>query len=72
MTHSTFVLSYYPIQEVIPIAFFGDTDKALQPDPNAGDDELGFIFPVVFGQPLRILLHKVFITGTGHFSLRYT
>ncbi len=31
------------------IAFFGETDKALQPDPTAGDDQLGFIFPAALG-----------------------
>ncbi len=31
------------------IAFFGKDDKALQPDPNAGDDQLGYIFPAALG-----------------------
>ena len=31
------------------IAFFGEDDLSLQPDPNAGDDELGFIFPAALG-----------------------
>jgi len=31
------------------IAFFGTEDKALQPNPNAGDDELGYIFPAALG-----------------------
>jgi rhodanese-related sulfurtransferase len=31
------------------IAFFGNDDKALQPDPNAGDDQLGFVFPAALG-----------------------
>lgn len=31
------------------IAFFGEADKALQSNPNAGDDELGFIFPAALG-----------------------
>ena len=31
------------------IAFFGENDKALQPDPNAGDDQLGYIFPAALG-----------------------
>jgi rhodanese-related sulfurtransferase/uncharacterized membrane protein (DUF485 family) len=31
------------------IAFFGKDDKALQPAPNAGDDQLGYIFPVALG-----------------------
>ncbi len=31
------------------IAFFGKDDKALQPDPNAGGDQLGFIFPAALG-----------------------
>jgi rhodanese-related sulfurtransferase len=31
------------------ITFFGAEDKALQPNPNAGDDQLGFIFPAALG-----------------------
>jgi len=31
------------------IAFFGKDDKTLQPDPNAGDDQLGYIFPAALG-----------------------
>ncbi len=31
------------------IAFFGTEDKALQPNSNAGDDELGYIFPAALG-----------------------
>lgn len=31
------------------IAFFGESDKALQANPNAGDDELGYIFPAALG-----------------------
>jgi rhodanese-related sulfurtransferase/uncharacterized membrane protein (DUF485 family) len=31
------------------IAFFGTEDKALQADPKAGDDELGYIFPAALG-----------------------
>lgn len=31
------------------IAFFGEADKALQTNPNAGDDELGYIFPAALG-----------------------
>ncbi len=31
------------------IAFFGKDDKALQPAPNAGDDQLGYIFPAALG-----------------------
>ncbi|MDO9301479.1 MAG: rhodanese-like domain-containing protein, partial [Anaerolineales bacterium] len=31
------------------IAFFGKDDKTLQPNPNAGDDQLGFIFPAALG-----------------------
>lgn len=31
------------------IAFFGDEEKTLQADPQAGDDELGFIFPAALG-----------------------
>ncbi|HNO30839.1 MAG TPA: YeeE/YedE thiosulfate transporter family protein [Anaerolineales bacterium] len=31
------------------IAFFGETDKALQADPNAGDDQLGYVFPAALG-----------------------
>lgn len=31
------------------IAFFGKEDKALQADPTAGDDQLGFIFPAALG-----------------------
>lgn len=31
------------------IAFFGENDKALQPAPNAGDDQLGYIFPAALG-----------------------
>jgi len=31
------------------IAFFGKDDKALQPAPNVGDDQLGFIFPAALG-----------------------
>jgi rhodanese-related sulfurtransferase len=31
------------------IAFFGTEDKALQPAPNAGDDQLGYIFPAALG-----------------------
>lgn len=31
------------------IAFFGESDKALQPVPNVGDDQLGYIFPAALG-----------------------
>lgn len=31
------------------IAFFGKDDKALQPAPNAGDDQLGYVFPAALG-----------------------
>jgi hypothetical protein len=31
------------------IAFFGTEEQALQPDPKAGDDELGYIFPAALG-----------------------
>ena len=31
------------------IAFFGAADKALKPNPNAGDDQLGYIFPAALG-----------------------
>ncbi|MHB8776218.1 MAG: YeeE/YedE thiosulfate transporter family protein [Anaerolineales bacterium] len=31
------------------IAFFGKDDKTLQPAPNAGDDQLGYIFPAALG-----------------------
>ncbi|NOH02319.1 MAG: YeeE/YedE family protein [Chloroflexi bacterium] len=31
------------------IAFFGEDDKTLRPNPNAGDDELGFLFPAALG-----------------------
>lgn len=31
------------------IAFFGAEDAALQPKPEAGDDELGFLFPAALG-----------------------
>ena len=33
------------------IAFFGEEDKTLsaQPNPNAGDDQLGYLFPVALG-----------------------
>lgn len=31
------------------IAFFGTDDKALQPNPNAGDDQLGYVFPAALG-----------------------
>jgi len=31
------------------IAFFGKDDKTLQANPNAGDDQLGFIFPAALG-----------------------
>jgi rhodanese-related sulfurtransferase len=31
------------------IAFFGRDDKTLQPNPNAGDDQLGYIFPAALG-----------------------
>jgi hypothetical protein len=31
------------------IAFFGENDKALQADPTAGNDQLGFIFPAALG-----------------------
>lgn len=31
------------------IAFFGEDDQSLQPNLNAGDDELGFIFPAALG-----------------------
>ena len=31
------------------IAFFGESDKALQPAPNAGDDQLGYVFPAALG-----------------------
>lgn len=31
------------------ISFFGSDDKALQANPNAGDDQLGYIFPAALG-----------------------
>jgi hypothetical protein len=31
------------------ITFFGENDKAIQPAPNAGDDQLGYIFPAALG-----------------------
>jgi hypothetical protein len=31
------------------IAFFGSDDVSLRPNPNAGDDQLGFIFPAALG-----------------------
>jgi len=31
------------------ITFFGTDDKALQANPNAGDDQLGYIFPAALG-----------------------
>ncbi len=31
------------------IAFFGKDDTALQPAPNAGDDQLGYVFPAALG-----------------------
>jgi rhodanese-related sulfurtransferase len=31
------------------IAVFGAGDKALKPNPNAGDDQLGYIFPAALG-----------------------
>lgn len=31
------------------IAFFGKEDKTLQPNPNAGDDQLGYTFPAALG-----------------------
>ena len=31
------------------IAFFGENDPALQPNPNAGDDQLGYIFSAALG-----------------------
>jgi hypothetical protein len=31
------------------IAFFGTEEQALQPNPNAGDDELAYIFPAALG-----------------------
>lgn len=31
------------------IVFFGKDDKTIRPNPNAGDDELGFIFPAALG-----------------------
>jgi rhodanese-related sulfurtransferase len=31
------------------IAFFGTEEQALQPNPKAGDDELGYIFPAALG-----------------------
>jgi rhodanese-related sulfurtransferase len=31
------------------IAFFGESDKALRPAPNAGDDQLGYVFPAALG-----------------------
>jgi rhodanese-related sulfurtransferase len=31
------------------IAFFGTDDKALNPNPNAADDQLGYIFPAALG-----------------------
>lgn len=31
------------------IGVFGKDDKTLQPNPNAGDDELGYIFPAALG-----------------------
>ena len=31
------------------IAFFGKDDKTLQPAPNAGDDQLGYVFPAALG-----------------------
>jgi rhodanese-related sulfurtransferase len=31
------------------IEFFGEDEQALQADPNAGDDQLGYIFPAAYG-----------------------
>jgi rhodanese-related sulfurtransferase len=31
------------------IAFFGKDDKTLQPDPNAGEDQLKYLFPAALG-----------------------
>ncbi|MBL8101706.1 MAG: YeeE/YedE family protein [Anaerolineales bacterium] len=31
------------------IAFFGENEEALRPAPNAGDDQLGYIFPAALG-----------------------
>ncbi len=31
------------------IAFFGKDDKTLRADPNAGDDQLGYLFPAALG-----------------------
>jgi len=31
------------------VAFFGKDDKTLQPNPKAGDDQLGYIFPAALG-----------------------
>ncbi len=31
------------------IAFFGKDDKTLRPNPNAGDDQLGYTFPAALG-----------------------
>lgn len=31
------------------IAFFGEDDQALQVNPNAGDDQLGYVFPAALG-----------------------
>jgi rhodanese-related sulfurtransferase len=31
------------------IAFFGENDPTLQPDPTAADDQLGYIFPAALG-----------------------
>jgi hypothetical protein len=31
------------------IAFFGKDDKALQPAPNVGDDQLGYTIPAALG-----------------------
>ncbi|MDP1779376.1 MAG: hypothetical protein Q8K73_03805, partial [Anaerolineales bacterium] len=31
------------------IAFFGKDDKTLQPAQNAGDDQLGYVFPAALG-----------------------
>jgi rhodanese-related sulfurtransferase len=31
------------------IAFFGKEDKAFQPAPNTGDDQLGYVFPAALG-----------------------
>jgi len=44
------VLNVYVLEGGINnwIAFFG-SEEAFQPNPNAGDDELGYIFPVALG-----------------------